>query len=509
VRFADDYLTYYSKPNGEAYFSHQECEFVRGRVSSVAGPADLASAPILAKVSRNRYLLLTDINVEEYPGLWVVGTPGQSLRAAFPAYPAETRLDGDRDLRVVARANHLAETRGRRSYPWRAFVIADAGGLLRSTLCFRLATPCRLDNTDWIRPGKVAWDWWNHWNLADVDFETGVNQQTYQAYIDFAAENGLDYVILDEGWSEFGPDNLLRVVPAIDMPSLVQYGREKGVGVILWMTSTALERNFDEAFEQFSRWGIVGIKVDFMQRDDQVMMDFCQRVAATAAEHRMLVDFHGGSKPTGLQRTYPNVLTHESVLGLEQSKWGDKASCEMAVLLPFTRMVVGPMDYTPGAMDNYHRNLFKPVHENPGSQGTRCHQLAMYVVYTSPLQMLADTPSKYRQNPESMQFLREVPTTWHNTVVLRADVGNYLAIARRHDKRWFVAAMTNGNPRELELELNFLPPGRYRVRSWADGPQVRANATDISVAERETSSSDKLRVDLSPGGGYVAIIEPF
>ncbi|MGL4514540.1 MAG: glycoside hydrolase family 97 protein [Lacipirellulaceae bacterium] len=508
VNFAGDYLALYPRPNGDGYFSHQENEFVLDRLSRAAGPKDLACVPLLAKVSRSRYLMLTDVNVEEYPGLWVVGGGGTTLTAAFPQFPTEVRLDGDRDLKVATRADHLAETRGTREYPWRAFVVEDEKGLLDSTFCYRLATPSRVAETDWIRPGKGAWDWWNHWNLEGVDFKAGVNQETYKQYIDFASENGLEYVVLDDGWSESGPENLLRVVWTLDMPALVQYGRDKGVGVILWMSSTALEKNFGQAFDQFNQWGVAGIKIDFMQRDDQVMMDFCQRVAAEAAEHRLLVEFHGGSKPTGLQRTYPNVLTHESVLGLEQNKWGDKASSKMAVLLPFTRMVVGPMDYTPGAMDNYQQSSFKPVHESPGSQGTRCQQLAMYVAFVSPLQMLADSPSKYRKNPSSMEFLREVPTTWHDTVVLHAEIGNSLAIARRHEQRWFVGVMTDGSPRELDLDLSFLPSGRYRVRSWEDGPNAGSDATQVVTAETPVAGKDSLKVRMAPGGGYAAIIEP-
>lgn len=508
VRFAHDYLAYYPRPNGDKYFSHQENEFVRERISRAAGPESLACVPLLTKVSTERFVLLTDVNVEEYPGLWVVGGTGKTLRAEFPRYPKEIRLDGDRDLKVVSREQHLAQTRGSRNYPWRAFVVENERGLLQSTFCYRLADPSRIEQTGWIRPGKVAWDWWNHWNLEGADFEPGVNQKTYLQYIDFAAENGLEYVILDEGWSDFGPENLLSVVWTIDMPALVQHGRDKGVGVILWMSSTALEKNIDKAFDQFNQWGIAGIKVDFMQRDDQVMMDFCQRVAEEAAEHRLLVDFHGGSKPTGLQRTYPNVLTHESVLGLEQSKWGDKASSEIAVLLPFTRMVVGPMDYTPGAMDNYPQATFKPDHESPGSQGTRCQQLAMYIAFVSPLQMLADSPSKYRKNPVAMDFLREVPVTWHETVVLDAEVGNYLAVARQHENRWFVGALTDGTPRDLDLDLSFLASGRYRVRSWEDGPNTESDATQTVTAEKSVTNEDTLKVRMARGGGYAAIIEP-
>lgn len=296
--FAKDFPIYFPKPDGQGFFSHQENLYQRMPVSKTK-TMKVASAPFLVDRGDGRYLLISDVNVEGYPGLWVQGTDSKTLSAVFPPYPAETALKRDRDVVVSKAADYIAMTSSERSYPWRAFVLADAKGLLTSTMLYHLAEPSRIKDTSWIEPGKVAWDWWNANNIYGVPFRAGVNQKTYKHYIDFAAEAGLPYVVLDEGWSKQGPDNLMKVVPEIRMQELVDYARSKNVRLILWMTSVALERNFDAAFKQFSKWGIAGLKIDFMQRDDQQMMDFMYRTAKEAAKHKMLLDFHGGSKPAG------------------------------------------------------------------------------------------------------------------------------------------------------------------------------------------------------------------
>ncbi len=504
--FRKDFAVYFPKPNGEGFFSHQENEFDRRPVTKCAGlPA--GPVPALLELGGGDYLLITDVNVEGYPGLWLRGGEKTTLVAEFPRYPAQTQRDTDRDVKIVERKPHLAETVGERTYPWRAFVLADAAGLLTSTMLYHLAEPSRLAETSWIRPGKVAWDWWNALNIHGVPFRAGVNQDTYKHYIDFAAENGIPYIILDEGWSVPGPENLLKVVPEIDMPALIRYGVERRVGVVLWMTSTALEANFQRAFEQFEAWGVAGLKIDFMQRDDQIMMDFLYRAAAEAARRKMIVDYHGGPKPAGITRTWPNVLTIESVLGLEQAKWCDKADPEMAVLLPFIRMVVGPMDYTPGAMVNLQKKDFRSMFSRPASMGTRAHQLAMYVVYVSPLQMLADSPSHYRANPDCLPFLRRVPVTWDETRVLAAEVGKVVAVARRHGDTWYVGALTDWTARDLSLPLDFLAAGPYAVTAWSDGVNADRYGSDVSVTRREVDAKGKLGIHLAPGGGFAAIVE--
>ena len=505
--FAHDYKLYWPSPNGQGFFSHQENQFEYKETSAVLSNVSQASGPLLVDQGNGRFVLISDVNVEQYPGLWFKGTKSTKINAVFPPYPKQTKLIRDRDLTVIEYDSFLAKTTGKRAYPWRAFVVTDSKGLLSSNLLFTLAAPSRIGNTDWIKPGKVAWDWFNDWNITDVDFDAGINQKTYKNYIDFASENGLEYVILDEGWSVLEPQNLLKVIPEIDMSELVKYAHSKDVGVILWMTSTALQYNFDEAFKTFNEWQVDGLKVDFMQRDDQVMMDFCVAVAEKAAKQKLLVDFHGGSKSTGLQRTYPNVLTQESVMGQEHTKWSRNANPDADLLLPFIRMVVGPMDYTPGVMDNFDAESFRLSFENPASLGTRAHQLAMYVTYLSPLQMLADTPTKYRREPMSMDFLRQVPTTWDETRVLHAEVGESLSIARRHGDKWYISAMTNWEKRALILPLDFLGKGRYQMSYWADGDETGKDAESLSVGVEDISSQSHITLTLSPGGGYVAIIE--
>ncbi len=504
--FAGDYPVYFPIPNGEGFFSHHENKFDLRPVAQTRALAP-GPAPLLANLGERGYLLISDVNVEGYPGLWFKGGDGATLTGVFPHYPAEVKLEGDRNAKVVRYADHLAVTTGKRSFPWRAFVLADAPGLLTSTMLYLLAEPSRLADPSWIRPGKVAWDWWNACNLAGVPFRAGINQDTYKHYIDFAAEMGVPYIILDEGWSERGAERLLDVVPAIDMAALVAYGQEKGVGLILWMTSAALEHSFDEAFEQFERWGIAGLKIDFMQRDDQVMMDFLYRAAEEAARRKLIVDYHGGSKPAGITRTWPNVLTIESVLGLEQAKWCTDANPEMAVLLPYNRMVVGPMDYTPGAMVNMNQKDFKPIFDRPASMGTRAQQLAMYVVYLSPLQMLADSPTHYRAHPESLPFLRQVPVTWDETRVLAAEVGEVAAVARRKGDDWYIGALTDWTARDLTLDLDFLWAGTYELTAWADGINADRYGDDVQVMRRSVQREDTLKVHLAPGGGYAAILK--
>ena len=517
--FANDFPVYFPKPNGKDFFSHQENLFAKKPISQTAGMA-VACPPVLFELGDGQYMLFSDVNVERYPGTWVQGTDSTTITATFPHYPLEVKLHRDRDFKVEKYADFLAKTNGRRSYPWRAFVLADAKGLAASTLTYNLSEPSRLENTSWIKPGKVAWDWWNDFNIYDVPFKSGVNQDTYKNYIDFASKHGLPYVILDEGWSVPGPENLLNVVKEIDMPALSAYAQKKNVGLILWMTSTALEANFDKAFEQFAEWNVKGLKVDFMQRDDQVMMDFLYRVAKKAAAHKMMVDFHGGSKPAGITRTWPNVVTIEAVQGLEQNKWCENANPDMAVLLPFTRQVVGPMDYTPGAMINLTEEEFEArrkavpqaAYHLPASQGTRCQQLAMYVVYRSPLQMLADTPSNYRKNPKAMEFLDRVPVTWDETRVLKAEVGDCIILARRHGKDWYIGAMTDWNARDVKVKFDFLPKGDYKLESWTDAETKFCQKNcipftgDVGSTISKVTSGSEITISMAKGGGYVGII---
>jgi alpha-glucosidase len=363
-----------------------------------------------------------------------------------------------------------------------------------------------MSDTSWIKPGKVAWDWWNFNNIFGVPFRAGVNTETYKHYIDFAAENGLEYIILDEGWYKLG--DLLSVVPEIDMNALAAHAKTRGVGLVMWVVWKTFDLQMDATLDQFEKWGVKGIKVDFMQREDQWMVNYYERVAREAAKRKMLVDFHGAYKPTGLYRTWPNVVTSEGVLGLEQSKWGDMASPDNAVTFPFMRMLAGPVDYTPGAMLNAAKKDFKPIFDRPMSQGTRCQQLAMYVVFESPLQMLADSPSNYRREPESLAFLAAVPSVWDETRILSAAVGEHILVARRSGREWYVGALTNWDARDLDVDLSFLGAGEFRAVIFRDGVNAHRAGVDYAREEQAVAAADRLTIHLAPGGGWAARIVP-
>jgi alpha-glucosidase len=500
VAFESDSAAWF--PMEEGFLTHSERLYERRRVSDIQ-LQQMASLPMLVAMHNGPKLAITEADLRDYPGLYVAGTSGRRLRGLFPSYPLEEELEGDRTVNVVRRAEYLARTDGPRTLPWRVFVIAEEDGdLVESTIVYRLAPSLAIDDPSWIRPGKVAWDWWSATNLHGVDFRSGLNTDTYRHFIDFAAEQGIEYVILDEGWSD--PADLSTLNPDIDLPALLAHANERGVGLILWVVWKTLDDRLEEALDRFAEWGVAGVKVDFMQRDDQKMVNYYWRVAEEAAARRLLVDFHGAYKPTGLRRAYPNVLTREGVLGLEHSKWSDRPSPEHNVTLPFIRMLAGPMDYTPGAMRNAQEDRFMAVFDRPMSLGTRVHQLAMYVVFESPLQMLADSPSNYLRESECLAFLAGVPTVWDETRVLTARVSDWVAVARRRGDVWYVAAMTDWTPRELVLDLAFLGEGVWSVVVFEDGVNADRNAEDYRRFEDEVLAGAEVVASLAPGGGWVA-----
>ena len=465
----------------------------------------MAFLPILVDIQGGPKVALSEADLDDYPGLYLQGSPDGSfsLGGRFAAYPLKEEQKRDRTLAVAERAGFIAETSGSREFPWRVLAIARRDAeLIENDIIYRLGPPAALPDTSWIKPGKVAWDWWNDLNLFGVGFESGINTKTYKYYIDFAAKFGLEYIILDEGWSD--PADLLKTNPALDMPELLSYARERNVGLILWCVWLTLDRQLLEALDVFEKWGVRGIKVDFMDRDDQKVVNFYKKVAAEAAKRKLVVDFHGAFKPTGLRRQYPNILTREGVLGLEYDKWSRSVTPEHDLLIPFIRMLAGPMDFTPGAMRNATEKSFQPVFSEPMSQGTRCHQLAMYIVYESPLQMLSDSPSAYLREPGIMEFLGRVPTVWDETVGLEARVGDYVAVARKHGQEWYVGAMTDWTPRELEVSLGFLGPGEYKADIYADGVNAARYAADYSRSVLSVKAGDRIKIKLAPGGGWAA-----
>ena len=500
-RFAADAPVFYPD-EGKTFFSHNEQLYKPVNLTRLP-VGNLATLPAVVVPAVGPRVAIAEADVESYPGLWLRATGGPALTAAFPPYPLEEKATKDRDVRVVRAADYIAVTTGTRAYPWRIIgVAATDADLITNSLVYLLQRPTELTDTSWIKPGKVAWDWWNDRNLAGVDFKPGVNTQTYKFFIDFAARNGIEYIILDEGWYKTG--NLLQVSPGLDMPALLSYARAKNVGIILWAVWKTLADQLQPALAQFEAWGIKGVKVDFMQRDDQPVIDFYHRVARELAKRKMLVDFHGGQRPALMTRTWPNIISTEGVMGMEHLKWSNTSDPEHNVTLPFTRMFLGPMDYTPGAMINAQPGEFRAIFNRPMSIGTRTHQLAMYVVFESPLQMLADSPSEYEREPDTMEWLRAVPVTWDETRVLDAAVGTRVLMARRHGNDWFVGAMTNLHPSALTLDLSFLGPGRWTMDTWSDGPNADRNGMDYVKARRTVTSADKVALKLAPGGGFAA-----
>jgi alpha-glucosidase len=503
VNLAGDPVLWF--PAEESFLTHSERLYERLPASGVKS-GRMASLPVLAAWPEGPKLAITESDLQAYPGLYLAGTESPALLGVLPAYPAEVEQVNDRTVRVVTREPFLARTSGPRTFPWRVFVVADEDAdLIRSTMVWRLAAPLRLEDPSWIRPGQVAWDWWNALNLTGVDFESGVNTETYRYFIDFAAEHGIEYVILDEGWSD--PADLTALNPDVDLDVLFSHAANRGVGLIPWVVWKSLDDRLDDALDQFEAWGAAGIKVDFMQRDDQPMVEYYWRIAEAAARRHLLVDFHGAYKPAGLRRAFPNVLTREGVRGLEHVKWSAHPTPEHNVTLPFIRMLAGPMDYTPGAMLNATEEQFKPVFDRPMSLGTRVHQMAMYVVYESPLQMLADSPSHYVREAECTAFMVEVPTVWDETRVLAARVGDFVAVARRRADTWYVGAMTDWDPRDLTLDTGFLEQGAWSAEIFRDGRNAGRNPQDYRKAVLDIQAGDPLEIHLAPGGGWVARLE--
>lgn len=468
--------------------------------------------PFLVELNDGKKLCITEADLEEFPGMFLTNsTDRPTLTTVHAPYPKIEEQGGHNRLQLLVkeREKYIAKTKGSRSFPWRVFIISQNDKELADCdMVYRLASPSRIGDISWIKPGKVAWDWWNDWNLYGVDFRAGINNETYKYYIDFASEQGIEYVILDEGWAVNLQADMLQVIPEIDIPALVEYGKERKVSIILWAGYYAFDRDMENVVKHYAEMGVKGFKIDFMDRDDQKVVDFLYRAAETCGRYKMLVDFHGVFKPTGLQRTYPNVVNYEGVNGLEQMKWSPR-SYDMVtydVTIPFIRMVAGPMDYTQGAMRNASKQNYYPVNSEPMSQGTRCRQLATYVIFESPLNMLCDNPCNYRREKECTDFIAAVPTVWEETRVLEGKVAEYIAIARRQGTDWYIGALTNWDPREMSLDLSFLGEGDYRVELFKDGINADRAARDYKKEIISLPADRRLKIKMAPGGGYAARI---
>jgi alpha-glucosidase len=473
---------------------------------STFSPDSLLLLPLMADAGQGRKLLFTEVNLESYPGMYLHTTMGKpGLSGVFAPYPKEVRQGGHNMLQMLidTREAYIAKVSGTRSFPWRVLGVFDNDAeILNSDLVYQLADESRVKDVSWIKPGKVAWDWWNAWNISGVDFVSGVNTETYQYYIDFAASQGIEYVILDEGWAVNLQADLMQVVPEIDMKAIIKHAEDKGVGIILWAGYYAFARDMENICRHYRGLGVKGFKIDFMDRDDQLMTEFIYKAADVCARYHMLVDFHGMYKPTGLQRTYPNVLNNEGVFGLEQLKWSNQDMVLYDVTFPFIRMFAGPVDYTQGAMRNAIKSNFKPIYTEPMSQGTRCRQLAQYVVYDSPLNMLCDNPTNYLKEPLCTGFIAQIPTVWDETVTLSGEVSKYITIARRKGDVWYAGGLTDWQARDLEIDFYFLPAGTYELELFRDGINADKVAMDFKHEKRNIQSGEKLKVHLAPGGGF-------
>lgn len=475
----------------------------------------LAFLPLMVEGPKGKKIVVTESDLFDYPGMYLYNKDsGKKLTADFAPYPKEVRQGGHNNLQLEVQNRHpyIARCIGNDKFPWRIVAVSeDDIQMADNDMVYRLARPADpASNWSWVKPGKVAWDWWNDWNIKGVDFKSGINNDTYKYYIDFASENGIEYVILDEGWSVNGEADLFQVVPEINLTELVRYAANRNVGLILWAGYWAFDRDMEKVCKHYSSMGIKGFKVDFMDRDDQHMVQFHQRAAMTAAKYKMLVDFHGTYKPSGLNRTYPNVINYEGVHGLEQMKWSPENVDQVTydVTVPYIRMMAGPMDYTQGAMRNASRGNYRPVNSEAMSQGTRCRQLAEYVVFESPLNMLCDSPSNYMEEKECLEFIAEIPTVWDETKGLCGEVGKYIAMARRNGSDWYVGAMTDWSDRGLTLDLSFLPEGNYTVVLYHDGVNADRVACDYRKETINLPADRQLKIKMAPGGGFAAKIVP-
>jgi alpha-glucosidase len=507
--FTDDdtaFLPYMWDYRGNQFFNSSfEALYKNIRLSQFAADS-LAFLPALVDVGNGKKAVILEADLEEYPGMYLnLNSTGKGLKGVYAPYPLETRLGGYENMNIIPtkRAEYIAKTTGTRNFPWRAVVVSQSDKeLLNNDLVHKLASPARITDCAWIKPGQVAWDWWNNWNITHVDFRAGYNTATYNYYIDFAAANNIPYIIMDWGWS--GRADLIKVTPEIDLHAIIEHGNAKGVGVILWASWHAVTLQMDQAFPLYAKMGVKGFKIDFIDRDDQLAVASTYEIAKKAAEHHLLIDYHGVFKPAGLQRTYPNVIGYEGVKGLENVKWAMEDAPRYAVSIPFIRMMAGPMDYTPGAMRNVNKENFRPIGGQPMSQGTRCQQLAMYVVYEAPLQMLSDSPTLYMKEQECTDFITSIPTTFDETTALDGRVGEYAALARRKGNTWYVGAMSNWDARDLTLDCSFLGEGVYDAVVFRDGINADRDGTDYKKETIKISAGEKVTIHLAPGGGWAA-----
>ena len=506
INFPDSYLAHLSQT--ESFKTSCEVPYTHIKTTEYKNIDQMSYFPVLLETNNGYNILISEADLYDYPCMFIKSSGNNGFRSVFPKCPLEFGEDGDRSVKILREADYIAKTSGSRNFPWRFFVISnDVRDIVSNEMVYNLSSPCELVDYSWIKPGQVSWEWWNGATPygPDVNFVSGYNLDTYKYFIDFAARYDIPYILMDEGWA-LSTQDPYTPNPQVNVHEIVRYGKEKGVGVLLWLTWLTVEKHFD-LFKTFSEWGISGIKIDFMDRSDQWMVNFYERVVKAAAENHLVIDFHGAFKPAGLERRYPNLLSYEGVRGME---YMGKCIPENSLYFPFIRNAVGPMDYTPGAMISMQPESYKAERPNAASIGTRAYQLALYVVFESAIQMLADNPTLYYRNQDCTEFITSVPVTWDKTEVLDAKVGEYVVIARNKNRKWYVGAICNGKEtrRELTIDFSFLKESReYRMTSFEDGINAGNQAMDYRKKESTVKSGDKIKIELARNGGWAAVLE--
>ncbi len=508
IQFSENFPVIYPevevRPDTDSFHTSFEDPYKRKSLDSITDK-NLLYTPLLVAPVNGYKMLITESDVEEYPGIFFRGSSAQSLEACFAKYPDEefTREGEFPQSIVKSRKDFIAKTKGRRTFPWRVIILSKKDTTLASSdLVYRLASPSRISDISWINPGQGTDEWIIGISLFNVPFKAGINTATYKYYVDFAKKNGLERIMLDAGWSDY--KDLFKINPDLNMDELAAYAKNQGIKLSMWTLAMTLDKQLEPALEQFNKWGVDFIMTDFMDRDDQKMVQFYHRIAEACARNKIMVMYHGAFKTAGFNRTWPNAITREGVLGSEYNIWSNKATPDHDLLLPFIRMAAGPMDYEPGLLDNATQQTFRPISGKVMSQGTRCHQLAMFLVYESQIQIFSGNPSQGLMEPEFMELLGSIPTTWDETIVLDGAVGEYIVTARRKGDDWFVGAMSGWLGKQIEnISLTFLGKGKFEATICSDGVNANINAIDYSISKKTLTGNDFLNINMAKGGGWL------
>ena len=502
INFSGDYKAHLSQPTG--FKTSYEYPYTHVQTKTYKDTDRMSYLPVLLETDKAYKILISESDLQDYPCMFLKSTGSNGMQSLFPKCPLEFGEDGDRSMKILKEADYIAKTSGKRSFPWRFMVITnDDREIVANEMVYNLSAPCELTDYSWVKPGQVSWEWWHDARLYGVDFRSGYNMDSYKYYIDFASSFGIPYIIMDEGWAKSTRDPFTPN-PTINLPELIKYAKERNVKIVLWLTWLAVENHF-ELFKTFADWGVAGVKIDFMDRSDQWMVNYYERVAKEAAKHKMFVDFHGSFKPAGLERRYPNVLSYEGVLGMEQ---GGNCKPVNSIYLPFMRNATGPMDFTPGSMLSAQPEDNRSTRANAMGSGTRAYQMALFVVFESGLQMLADNPVYYYRERPCTEFITSVPVVWDETKVLDAKVGEYVVIARRSGEKWFIGAITNDKGRTIEVDLSFLPDNKkLHLTYFEDGINADRQAMDYKKREMDVDKSGKLTLNMVRNGGWAGVIQ--